>query len=772
MTRVDTTVTRTLTPPEHYHLARSVAPLILGRYDPCGRFADDEFWLAGRTPDGPGTVRLGARRRRTRRQSLRPRRGLARRPRRRDRGPARRRERFPGAGRAPSAGGAAGPHVRRDADAGHRPALPRASCARYWNRRSPAGRRTGRTGRSSGTSASRRPARSRCCCRPTPAAVAATPYWRFHPFGVEQRRTQALLRAAAVADRLERCADSAEATRRLTAIPGIGPWTAAEVVRIAYGDPDAVSVGDYHIPQHGGVGARRRAARHRRAHARAARAVPRATAAGCATCWRPAASGRRGSARGCRSGRSPASDRRSSARRPARDRPPATVGRSWSNGRGRTDGWRRRTDRPRAGAGAGERGLLRQRDGAGLASGQPDAPAGAAVAAAAGCWPGSPATRTGSWPPSRSASRWPVSWPRRRPRCRWPSRWSSRAGVPRLGAAEPVAIVLVTLAADLRHAGDRRAGAQADRHAARRGLGAAGGPAAGRARRDRPARRCGCSAWPPTWWSGWPAATRAPAARRSPPRRSATWSPPSADFTAEQRDHHQRRVRDRRPDPARDPGAPPRRAHAADAACPPHEALRAAARRRALPGAGGRAGGLDDVIGVVHLRDLVGGDRPGRRSGPARAVAARDAAGRPTRCASCARERQQFALVVDERGAIDGIVTMEDLRRGDRRRDLRRDRPGRAGGGPGAGRRAADARLVPDPRPARHRPRPARTRGRRLHHGRRDGAGRAGPHPDRAGGGGARCRTSPPRWSRSPAGPSPRIRLPAVGDGRDADRAE
>ncbi len=31
-------------------------------------------------------------------------------------------------------------------------------------------------------------------------------------------------------------------------MPGIGPWTAAETVRIALGDPDAVSVGDYHIP--------------------------------------------------------------------------------------------------------------------------------------------------------------------------------------------------------------------------------------------------------------------------------------------------------------------------------------------------------------------------------------------------------------------------------------------------------------------------------------------------------------------------------------------
>jgi 3-methyladenine DNA glycosylase/8-oxoguanine DNA glycosylase len=65
---------------------------------------------------------------------------------------------------------------------------------------------------------------------------------------VEQRRTQTLLRAAVEAERLERCADSAESTRRLTAIAGIGPWTAAEVVRIAYGDADAVSVGDLHIP--------------------------------------------------------------------------------------------------------------------------------------------------------------------------------------------------------------------------------------------------------------------------------------------------------------------------------------------------------------------------------------------------------------------------------------------------------------------------------------------------------------------------------------------
>ena len=40
----------------------------------------------------------------------------------------------------------------------------------------------------------------------------------------------------------------AEAYARLTAVPGIGPWTAAEVGVRALGDEDAVSVGDFHLP--------------------------------------------------------------------------------------------------------------------------------------------------------------------------------------------------------------------------------------------------------------------------------------------------------------------------------------------------------------------------------------------------------------------------------------------------------------------------------------------------------------------------------------------
>ena len=83
---------------------------------------------------------------------------------------------------------------------------------------------------------------------PDPAAVAATPYWVFHPFGVEQRRADTLRGVAARAGALEAAADAAQAYQRLTALPGIGPWTAAEVIRPAYGDPDIVTTGDFHLP--------------------------------------------------------------------------------------------------------------------------------------------------------------------------------------------------------------------------------------------------------------------------------------------------------------------------------------------------------------------------------------------------------------------------------------------------------------------------------------------------------------------------------------------
>ena len=53
-----------------------------------------------------------------------------------------------------------------------------------------------------------------------------------------------------MAARLERPSRGPPATAYpvLRSIPGVGAWTAAEVGLRAFGDPDAVSVGDFHLP--------------------------------------------------------------------------------------------------------------------------------------------------------------------------------------------------------------------------------------------------------------------------------------------------------------------------------------------------------------------------------------------------------------------------------------------------------------------------------------------------------------------------------------------
>jgi 3-methyladenine DNA glycosylase/8-oxoguanine DNA glycosylase len=83
---------------------------------------------------------------------------------------------------------------------------------------------------------------------PDPAVLASLPYHAFHRFGVERRRADVIRHAASRAGWLESAASPEELSRRLRSLPGIGPWTAAEVLRTTWGDPDAVSVGDYHIP--------------------------------------------------------------------------------------------------------------------------------------------------------------------------------------------------------------------------------------------------------------------------------------------------------------------------------------------------------------------------------------------------------------------------------------------------------------------------------------------------------------------------------------------
>jgi 3-methyladenine DNA glycosylase/8-oxoguanine DNA glycosylase len=85
---------------------------------------------------------------------------------------------------------------------------------------------------------------------PRPEVLAAIPYHALHPLGLEQRRASILARVARHAAWLETAPalPPTEALARLQAIHGIGPWTAAETMRTACGDPDAVSVGDYHTP--------------------------------------------------------------------------------------------------------------------------------------------------------------------------------------------------------------------------------------------------------------------------------------------------------------------------------------------------------------------------------------------------------------------------------------------------------------------------------------------------------------------------------------------
>jgi 3-methyladenine DNA glycosylase/8-oxoguanine DNA glycosylase len=85
---------------------------------------------------------------------------------------------------------------------------------------------------------------------PRPEKLARTPYWAFHTLGIERRRAEAIQATAAAAHRFPSLVPLASGVRiaRLTSLPGIGPWTAAEAIRLSFGDADAVSVGDYHLP--------------------------------------------------------------------------------------------------------------------------------------------------------------------------------------------------------------------------------------------------------------------------------------------------------------------------------------------------------------------------------------------------------------------------------------------------------------------------------------------------------------------------------------------
>ncbi|WP_129842274.1 DNA-3-methyladenine glycosylase 2 family protein [Streptomyces sp. RFCAC02] len=85
---------------------------------------------------------------------------------------------------------------------------------------------------------------------PEPRTFALLPSWEWHRAGVDPKRSAAVVRAARLARRMEEAARMPlpEALARLRAVPGIGPWTAAETLQRSNGAPDAITVGDLHLP--------------------------------------------------------------------------------------------------------------------------------------------------------------------------------------------------------------------------------------------------------------------------------------------------------------------------------------------------------------------------------------------------------------------------------------------------------------------------------------------------------------------------------------------
>ncbi|PCN48230.1 3-methyladenine DNA glycosylase [Curtobacterium sp. 'Ferrero'] len=84
---------------------------------------------------------------------------------------------------------------------------------------------------------------------PSPRAWQAAPEALWRRAGVDGRRVATVRTTASRADALARLLDrdAASAGEALRSLPGVGAWTAAEVRQRAFGDADAVSVGDFHL---------------------------------------------------------------------------------------------------------------------------------------------------------------------------------------------------------------------------------------------------------------------------------------------------------------------------------------------------------------------------------------------------------------------------------------------------------------------------------------------------------------------------------------------
>jgi 3-methyladenine DNA glycosylase/8-oxoguanine DNA glycosylase len=229
-------------------LTRTLAPLARGPYDPTIRLSAGRAWRATRTPDGPATVALVHDGDRLRAEAWGP-------------GAERLLADVPillGLDLEPVPIPAGHPLVARLArrDTGLR--IPRTTAV--VESLVPAileQKVTGEEARRALTGlirvhgeAAPGPPDWRLRLPPTPVTLAALPYYAYHPFGIERRRAELIRAVASRPSWFEAIVDLPidAAYARLTAVPGIGPWTAAEVGVRALGDADAVSVGDLHLP--------------------------------------------------------------------------------------------------------------------------------------------------------------------------------------------------------------------------------------------------------------------------------------------------------------------------------------------------------------------------------------------------------------------------------------------------------------------------------------------------------------------------------------------
>lgn len=244
----ETSAERTWRPRGPLDLIRTLRPLQRGGYDPCHRVVGGAVWRTFPAPSGPVTLRLSGRDGAVRAEAWGPGRDWA-------------------LDAVPDLLGAG------DHPAGFAPSHPVLAAAL---RRHP-GVRLGRTGlifdqvvpavleqKVTGLESRRSwrdlllrfgtpapgPAPAGMRVSPSPQGWLAVPDWDWHRAGVDLKRRRAIRAAASVAPRLQECAGMApaDALRRLQVVPGIGPWTAAEVAQRALGNADAVSVGDYNVP--------------------------------------------------------------------------------------------------------------------------------------------------------------------------------------------------------------------------------------------------------------------------------------------------------------------------------------------------------------------------------------------------------------------------------------------------------------------------------------------------------------------------------------------